>query len=174
MYSDMLNLQASAFPVPPRVGTEESFKLTEEKGGALIIISVSILAILTILGICVSRLSRMELLISKCETNFCDYFYITEGGLHREAQEIGNGNYRMKDTSTPSILATEKSSDLPLPSPHRVMDSSYGFTIKYIGRYLPAKGFSATAFSRYDYDVDVGQEGNGIRARYCIIGPKTD
>jgi len=150
------------------------FKLSEEQGGVITVISIAILTILTILGICVSRLSRMELLITKNEANFCNHFYISEGGVHREAQEIGNGNYRIKDTDVPLILATEKSADLPMPRPHLVNGSSYEFTLEYAGKYLPAKGFSATSFNRYDYDIDVNKEGNGIKARYFTIGPKTN
>ena len=149
-------------------------KILEERGGAITVIAVAILTILTILGICVSGLSRMELLISKNEANSGNYFYISEGGVHREAQEIGNGSYRIKDTDNPSILATEKSSDLPMPSPHYVMGSSYDFAVQYVGKHLPAKGFSATSFNRYDYDIDVSKEGSGIKARYFIIGPKTN
>jgi hypothetical protein len=149
-------------------------KLSEERGGTITVISVAILTILTILGVCVSRLSRTELLISRNEAKFRNHFYISEGGVHREAQEIGNGNYRIKDTDTPSILATERSADLPMPSPHHVMGSSYEFTLEYVGKYIPAKGFSATSFNRYDYEIDVNKEGNGIKARYFIIGPKTN
>ncbi|MBW1897564.1 MAG: hypothetical protein JRI61_00735 [Deltaproteobacteria bacterium] len=148
--------------------------ILEERDGAITVIAVAILTILTILGICVSGLSRMELLISKNEANFRDYFYISEGGVHREAQEIGNGSYRIKDIDNPSTVATEKSTDLPVPSPHHVMGSSYDFTLQYVGKYLPAKGFSATSFNRYDYDIDVNKEGNGIKARYSIVGPKTN
>ena len=149
-------------------------EILEERDGSITVIAVAILTILTILGICVSGLSRMELLISKNEANSGNHFYISEGGVHREAQEIGNGSYRIKDTDNPSILATEKSSDLPMPSPHYVMGSSYDFTVQYVGKHLPAKGFSATSFNRYDYDIDVEKEGNGIRARYFTIGPKTN
>ncbi len=150
------------------------FKIVEERDGAITVVAVAVLVILTILGICVSGLSRMELFISKNEAHSCDDFYIAEGGVHREAQELGNGSYRIKDTDNPSVIATEKSSDLPLPSPHDVKGYSYDFTLQYIGRHLPAKGFSATLFNRYDYDIDVRKEGNGIKARYCMIGPKAD
>jgi len=149
-------------------------EILEESDGAITVISVAVLTILTILGICVSGLSRMELLISKNEANSCNHFYISEGGVHRESQEIGNGSYRIKDTDTPSMIATEKSSDLPMPSPHDVMGSSYDFTLQYVGKQLPAKGFSATSFIRYDYDIDVSKGGNGIKARYFIIGPVTN
>jgi len=148
--------------------------ILEERDGAITVIAVAILTILTILGICVSGLSRMELLISKNEAKSDNYFYISEGGLHREAQEIGNGSYQIKDTDNPSTIATEKSSGLPMPSPHYVMGSSYDFTVQYVGKHLPANGFSATSFNRYDYDIDVNKEGNGIMARYSIIGPKTN
>jgi len=149
-------------------------EILEERDGAITVIAVAVLTILTILGICVSGLSRIELQISKNEANSCNHFYISEGGVHREAQEIGNGSYRVKDTDNPSMVATEKSSDLPAPSPHYVMGSSYDFTLQYVGKHLPAKGFSATSFIRYDYDIDVSKEGNGIKARYFIIGPKTN
>lgn len=135
---------------------------------------VSILSVLTILGICGSSISRIELQISRNEAVSRNNFYVAEGGAVREAQEIGNGGYPVHDIHTTCLLATDQDRHLPAPSPHAVAGCPYEFTVRYAGYAAPDKGFSAIAFNRYDYEIEVVRNGARIRSRYCKIGPKPD
>ncbi|RJP76265.1 MAG: hypothetical protein C4522_18805 [Desulfobacteraceae bacterium] len=148
--------------------------MIKEKDGSIAFVVVIILSVLTILGICGSGISRMELLISRNEAGYQNDFYISEGGVSREAQEIGNGAYPVRDIHVSRILATDKASDLPGPSPHEVDGNPYSFSITYSGVSIPDKGFSAIAFNRYDYEIDVRKHETRITSVYGRVGPKPD
>ena len=143
-----------------------------EESGLITFTVVSILSVLTILGICGSSISRIEMQISRNEAASRNSFYIAEGGAAREAQEIGNGGYTVHDIQKTCLLATDTDRHLPTPSPHTVAGSPYGFSVRYAGYAVPDKGFSAIAFNRYDYEIEVACNETRIISRYCKIGPK--
>ncbi len=145
-----------------------------EDQGSITVLAVIILVILTILGISVSNISNTDIWISRNEAISENDYYIAEGGIRREAQELGSGNYKVKNIYNRNVLATQNSTGIPGPRPHTVMGEPYNFSLEYIGFFLPAKGFSAKTFSRYDYTIDVRKNSTGIRARYYTIGPKVD
>ena len=142
-----------------------------EERGLITFTVVSILSVLTILGICGSSISRMELQISRNEAASRNSFYIAEGGAAREAQEIGNGGYPVPDIHNTCLLATDQDRHLPAPSPHAIAGSPYEFSVRYTGYAVPDKGFSAIAFNRYDYEIEVVRDEARIVSRYCKIGP---
>ncbi|RPJ82992.1 MAG: hypothetical protein EHJ94_00645 [Deltaproteobacteria bacterium] len=146
--------------------------ILNERTGSVTFMVVVVLSLLTILGICGSSISRIELLISRNEAGCHSDFYISEGGVSREAQEIGNGGYPIQDIHTSEIIATDRTSNLPGPSPHKVAGYPYEFSIGYSGVSIPAKGYSAIAFNRYDYTIDVKKNESRIKSVYCKIGPK--
>ena len=143
-----------------------------DRNGAMIFTVVIILSVLTILGICGSGISRLELLISRNEAGYLNDFYISEGGVAREAQEIGNGGYPIRDIHAGQILATDNAIDVSGTAPHEVEGNPYSFSITYSGVAVPAKGFSAIAFNRYDYEIDVRKNEARITSVYCRVGPK--
>jgi hypothetical protein len=143
-----------------------------KEGGSLTVTAVLILAVLTILGVSVGKMATTELWISRNEAILGKNFYLAEGGLGREAQELGNGSYTVRDVFHPSLVATSSSTDLPAPAPHTVGDEPYDFAVAYSGFSVPSKGFSARAFSRYNYDIDVRKNSTHMEARYYTIGPK--
>jgi hypothetical protein len=148
--------------------------IVKERNGSIAFVVVIILSVLTILGICGSSISRMELLISGNEAGYQNDFYISEGGVSREAQEIGNGAYPVRNIHASQKLASDQASDLPGPSPHEVAGSPYSFSISYSGVSIPDKGFSAIAFNRYDYEIDVRKHEVRITSVYGRVGPKPD
>jgi len=144
----------------------------KKEGGSLTVMAVLILAVLTILGVSAGKMAVTELWISRNEAILGKNFYLAEGGLGREAQELGNGSYSVRDISRPSVVATSRSTDLPAPVPHTAGGESYAFTVTYSGFTVPSKGFSARAFSRYNFDIDVRKNSTHMEARYYTIGPK--
>jgi len=146
-------------------------RLNQNRGSVTFLVVV-ILSLLTIMGICVSGISRVEQLISRNEAGYQNDFYISEGGVSREAQEIRNGSYPVSDIHSSKRLATEGTGNLPMPSPHTVAGYPYSFSISYSGISIPVKGFSAIAFNRYDYEIDVRKNESRIKAVFCRIGPK--
>jgi hypothetical protein len=146
--------------------------ILKERNGSVTFMVVIVLSLLTILGISGSSISRIELLISRNEAGCLSDFYISEGGVSREAQEIGNGGYPIRDIHTSEIIVSDRSSNLPGPAPHKVAGYPYAFSIEYSGVSIPAKGYSAIAFNRYDYTIDVRKNESRIKSVYCKIGPK--
>jgi hypothetical protein len=112
---------------------------------------------------------------------------VAEGGSHREAAEVGRGNYPVTDinaTVPDNKLADQdgQANGDPLPSP-RPGDvgydfPDYDFSLDYLGYFLPPPGYSVVHFSRYDYDVDSFGDPAGsrihVRSRYFKIGPKAE
>lgn len=139
----------------------------KEQKGYITVSAIFILAILTVLGISVSHISNTDIWISRNEAISDNDFYIAEGGLRREVQELGRGSYRAAEFFRRHVVATHDS----IPHPHTVMGEPYAFTVEYVGRFPPVKGFSAKAFSRYDYTIDIVKNRARLRGRYYIVGP---
>ena len=152
--------------------TSGMMNILYQKNGSVTFLVVVILSLLTIMGICVAGISRVEQLISRNAAGVQNDFYIAEGGVSREAQEIGNGSYPIQDIYAGQQLVTEQTSSLPGPKPHQVSGVPYSFSVNYSGVSIPGKGFSAIAFNRYDYEIDVRKNESRIKAVFCRIGPK--
>ena len=139
--------------------------------GNVTAIALMLLIVLTLLGVMATRTATTDIRIARNEIPYKQNFYISEGGIHREAAEIGRGNYAVMNLNTPVVLATQNSSSLPGPA-HEVNGKPYDFTVSYEGFYRPPAGYSAIHFSRYDYSIDATAENVGIETRYYKIGPK--
>jgi len=139
--------------------------------GNVTAIALMFLIVLTLLGVMATRTATTDIRIARNEIPYKQNFYISEGGIHREAAEIGRGNYPVMNLNTPVVLATQNSSSLPGPA-HEVNGKPYDFTVSYEGFYRPPAGYSAIHFSRYDYSIDATAENVGIETRYYKIGPK--
>jgi len=150
--------------------------------GSITVIALMILVVLTLLGITITRTSTIDMQIAGNEIPFKQNFYVAEGGIHREAAEVGAGNYPVLNINTPGPLADEviqaNGNPLPPPAPHLVNGREYDFTLDYLGFFLPPQGYSVVHFSRYDYDVDSFGDPAGSRirvaSRYYKIGPKAE
>ena len=165
----------------------------QSEQGSITVIALMILVVLTILGITISRTATIDVQIAGNEIPFKQNFYVAEGGIHREAAEVGRGNYPVMDVQNTNFLANETGLDngngiedpdegdpssLPAPRPHRVGVKNYNFSLDYLGYFLPPKGYSVVHFSRYDYSVDAFGDPTGSRihvgSRYFKIGPKAE
>ena len=153
-------------------------RLKREEGNVMVIAFV-LLVVLTLIGIFATRTSQIELLTAYNEVPYKQNFYVAEGGVNREAAELGQGMYSVNQVFSPQILATQASTSLP-GSEHKVLGKPYDFTVNYIGAYTAPSGFSAIHFSRYDYAVDAWAGGTGssgrvhVGARFYKIGPKAE
>ncbi len=159
----------------------------QSEQGSITVIALMILVVLTLLGITISRTSTIDVRIAGNEIPFKQNFYVAEGGIHREAAEVGRGNYPVMNIINdvaPPPLATEagqtSGEDLPGDETdhiHRVAGIPYDFDLNYLGFFLPPQGYSVVHFSRYDYNVeDVETTGGGVKitSRYFKIGPKAE
>jgi len=157
----------------------------QSEQGSVTVIGLMILVVLTLLGITISRTSTIDIQIAGNEIPFKQNFYVAEGGIHREAAEVGRGNYPVMNINTTGELADQDGhadgSDLPGPETdhiHRVAGSPYDFDLNYLGYFLPPQGYSVVHFSRYDYDVEALGDPAGskirIASRYFKIGPKAE
>jgi hypothetical protein len=142
------------------------------------VIALMILVILTLLGIMASRTSTTDIQIAGNEIPYKQNFFIGEGGLTREAAEVGRGNYPVIQINTTGQLANQtiqaNGSPLPAPIPHEVAGSPYNFTLDYLGYFLPPPGYSVIHFSRYDYDIDATGGRINVASRYFKIGPRAE
>ena len=143
-----------------------------DQNGSIAVTTLILLMAMTILGISLGRTSVADIWISRNEAILDKSFYIAEGGVNREARELANGSYAVRNLFHSQIISTHENTDLPLPWPHAVLGDTYDFSVIYLGYHVPVKGFSARHFSQYDYEIDVLKDGRGIRARYYKIGPK--
>ncbi len=148
-------------------------EIDKSEEGSITVVALIILVVLTFMGLSISRTTTTDIQIAGNELFRKQYFYVAEGGMHREAQEVGSGNYAVTDIYASSVIATQSSGGLPGPA-HQVMGDTYDFTLSYLGYYIPPKGYSATDFSRFDYDIDVSQKGVSVQARYYKIGPSAN
>ncbi|MBW1613845.1 MAG: hypothetical protein JRJ57_07715 [Deltaproteobacteria bacterium] len=153
----------------------------QSEQGSITVIALMLLVVLTLLGITISRTSTIDLQIAGNEIPFKQNFYVAEGGIHREAAEVGRGNYPVMNINNIGTLAnqTGQTSGNPLPPPaHLVNGRAYDFTLDYLGYFLPPQGYSVVHFSRYDYDIESFGDPAGSRiriaARYFKIGPKAE
>ena len=155
----------------------------QSEQGSITVIALMILVVLTILGITISRTSTIDVRIAGNEIPFKQNFYVAEGAIHREAAEVGAGNYPVMNIDTAAQLADQdglipSGNPLPPPNPHRVNLRTYNFDLRYLGFFLPPQGYSVVHFSRYDYDVDSYGDPNGsnihVGSRYYKIGPKAE
>jgi len=146
------------------------FKHNPERG-SITAIALMLLVVLTLLGIAATRTATIDIQIASNEIPYKQSFYISEGGIHREAAEIGRGNYPVVDINTPAVLAAQNSSSLPSPA-HEVNGTPYDFTIAYKGFFRPPPGYSAIHFSRYDYSIEATVQNVTIETRCYKIGPK--
>ena len=141
--------------------------------GSITVIALMMLVVLTLIGIAVSRTSSTDIRIAGNVVPYKQDFYVAQGGLHREAAELGRGNYPVPDIEIPMTVATSDDPFLPGPA-HEVLGNPYIFYVDYKGFFNPPAGYSIIHFSRYDYFVDVRTQGTNVRVagRYYKVGPK--
>ena len=159
----------------------------QNEQGSITVIALMILVVLTLLGITISRTSTIDIQIAGNEIPFKQNFYVAEGGIHREAAEVGRGNYPVMNITAPipdlayqtgSLSGQANGNPLPSPRPGDVGYDfpDYDFSLDYLGFYLPPQGYSVIHFSRYDYGVESFGEPLASRirvaSRYFKIGPK--
>ena len=153
------------------------FKNQSEQG-SITVIALMILVVLTLLGITISRTSTIDVQIAGNEIPYKQDFYVSEGGVHREASEVGRGSYPVMNINAAAQLADQTGqadgNPLPNPVPHLVATEPYTFTLDYKGYFLPPAGYSVVHFSRYDYFVDVTGGNVRVASRYFKIGPKAE
>ncbi len=148
-------------------------EIDKSEEGSITVVALIILVVLTFMGLSISRTTTTDIQIAGNELFRKQDFYLAEGGVHREAQEVGSGNYEVADIFASSVIATQSSAGLPGPA-HQLAGKTYDFTLSYVGYFMPPKGYSATDFSRFDYDIDVSQNGVSVLARYYKIGPSAN
>jgi hypothetical protein len=141
------------------------------ENGSITVIALMMLVVLTLIGIAVTRTSSTDIRIAANVVPYKQDFYVSEGGLHREAAELGRGNYPVPDIEIPMTLATHVDTGLPGPA-HEVLGEPYEFSVNYLGFFNPPAGYSIIHFSRYDYFVDVKGGNVRVASRYYKIGPK--
>ena len=139
--------------------------------GSITVIALMMLVVLTLIGIAVTRTSTTDIRIAGNVVPYKQDFYVAEGGLHREAAELGRGNYPVTDIGIPDHLADSGDSGLPGPA-HEVRGNPYKFSVDYLGYFSPPAGYSIIHFSRYDYLVDVTGGNVRVAGRYYKVGPK--
>ena len=154
-----------------------------QEQGSVTVIALIILVVLTLIGLSASRTADIEIKIAANQIPFKRGFYVAEGGLHREAAEIGRGNYPVTNISTAVVLGTDTNPD---PSGDHILPDAdgdgnpetYDFEVSYVGFYPPPTGYSVIHFSRYDYGVWAQAEGKltDIKnsSRYYKIGPRAE
>jgi hypothetical protein len=155
-----------------------TIRLKSEEGN-LTIIAFVLLVVLTLVGIFATKTAQIDMLTAYNEVPYKKNFYVAEGGVNREAAELGRGMYPVTNVSQPQTLATQASGSLPGVE-HKVIGSSYDFTVRYIGYYAAPSGYSALHFNRYDYNVDARAGGTAasgqvrVVSRLYKIGPKAE
>ena len=153
-------------------------RLKSEEGN-LTIIAFILLVVLTLIGIFATKTAQLDLQTAYNEVPYKQNFYIAEGGVNREAAELGRGSYPVSQVFSPALLATQASTSLP-GSEHKVLGKPYDFEVRYIGPYAAPAGFSAIHFSRYDYSVDAWAGGTASSGRVHVfsrlfkVGPKAE
>jgi hypothetical protein len=159
----------------------EIMKIFKEEHGSITVVALLILVVLTVLGVTITRTTTLDLKVSTNETMRKQSFYVAEGGVYREAAEVGEGSYVVTNIYHPRPLANEggltNSSgtviDTNLPGvTHQVYGSNYNFDLAYVGFFLPPKGYSVDQFSRYDFDIRADRNNVNVYGRFYRIGPK--
>jgi len=153
-------------------------RLKNEEGN-LTLVAFVLLVVLTLVGIFATKTAQIDLQTAYNEVPYKQNFYIAEGGVNREAAELGRGMYPVTNVNQPQVLATQASGGLP-GGPHVVVGNTYNFTVRYIGPYAAPAGYSALHFSRYDYHVEARAGGTAssgevrVASRLYKIGPKAE
>jgi hypothetical protein len=148
-------------------------RLKSEEGN-LTIIAFVLLVVLTLVGISATKTAQIDMQTAYNEVPYKQNFYIAEGGVNREAAELGRGMYPVTNVSNPSPLLTNSTKTLP-----RFTDT-YLATIRYLGYFPAPSGYSALHFNRYDYWVDARAGGTAasgqvrVASRLYKIGPKAE
>ena len=147
----------------------------QSEQGSITVIALMILVVLTLLGITITRTSTIDIQIAGNEIPYKQNFYVAEGGINREAAEIGQGNYPVLNINTFPVELANQTAHSPR---HKVAGADYDFSLNYEGFFLPPQGYSVVHFSRYDYDVDSFGDPTGsnihVGSRYFKIGPKAE
>jgi len=145
-------------------------RLKSEKGNVMIIAFV-LLVVMTLIGIFATRTAQIDLLVAYNEVPYKQNFYMAEGGVNREAAELG--------TSAPKNIK-------PLGDDTRTtrtLDSnySYRYLVHQMGTFVAPKGYSAIHFSRYDFSIQAWSGGEtsasgevSVASRVYKVGPKAD
>ena len=161
------------------------FKNRSEKG-SVTIIALMILVVLTLLGVTITRTTSIDVQIAGNEIPYKQNFYAAEGGVNREAAEVGRGEYpviNIGDTDAQLANQDGQANGDNLPGDetdhiHRIAGKPYDFNLVYKGYFLPPAGYSVIHFSRYDYRIDAfaGPTGSKVHvgSRYFKIGPKAE
>ena len=139
-------------------------RLKNEQGN-LTIIAFVLLVVLTVIGIFATKTAQIDLQTAYNEVPYKQNFYIAEGGVNREAAELGTGS--------PSNVGIQDADRELLGKPYKV-------SVDDLGAFLPPKGYSAVHFSRYDYSIEAkagGSTSSGqvrVASRFYKIGPKAE
>ncbi len=141
--------------------------------GSVTVIALIILVVLTLLGLLATRTSTTDIQIARNQIPYKTNFYAAEGGLNREAAEVGRGQYPVTDINTTGELVNQGSTGLPSPA-HEVGGIAYDFGVDYLGYSPPPAGYSVIHFNRYDYFIDAKANTVTNKARYYKIGPKAE
>jgi Tfp pilus assembly protein PilX len=147
----------------------------QSEQGSITVIALMILVVLTLLGITITRTSTIDVRIAGNEIPFKQNFYVAEGGINREAAEVGAGNYPVMNINAFPVELANQTAHNPR---HKVAGADYDFSLDYEGFFLPPQGYSVVHFSRYDYNVDSFGDPTGsnihVGSRYYKIGPKAE
>ena len=155
------------------------FARLKSEEGNLTIVAFVLLVVLTLVGIFATKTAQIDLQTAYNEVPYKQNFYVAEGGLNREAAELGRGMYPVANVNSPQLLATHTSGSLPGPA-HTVLGNPYEFSVRYIGFFAAPSGYSALHFSRYDYNVETRAGGTAssgqvrVASRLYKIGPKAE
>jgi Tfp pilus assembly protein PilX len=79
----------------------------QNEQGSITVIALMILVVLTLLGITITRTSTIDVQIAGNEIYYKQNFYVAEGGIHREAADVGQGaiEYAVLDIQNTSFIA---------------------------------------------------------------------
>lgn len=147
-----------------------NIRLRNEEGNVMILAFI-LLVVLTLIGIFATRTAQIDLQVAYNEVPYRQTFYIAEGGVNREAAELGtaapaNIKPTGDDTKTTRTLSSTY---------------SYRYLVHELGAYVAPKGYSAIHFSRYDYSVKTwaggGTSSSGevsVASRLYKVGPKAE
>jgi hypothetical protein len=142
--------------------------------GNLTIVAFVLLVVLTLVGIFATKTAQIDMQTAYNEVPYKQNFYIAEGGVNREAAELGRGMYPVTNVSSPSPLVTNTTKTLP------GFTDTYLINIGYLGYFPAPSGYSALHFNRYDYNVDAKAGGTAasgqvrVASRLYKIGPKAE
>jgi len=145
-------------------------RLKSEEGNVMIVAFV-LLVVLTLIGIFATRTAQIDLLVAYNEVPYKQNFYMAEGGVNREAAELGTG--------APTNI--KPLNDNTKTTRNLGSNYSYRYLVHQLGAYVAPKGYSAIHFSRYDYTVQAWSGGGtspsgevSVASRVYKVGPKAE